>query len=70
MIKKNTKIIFEGNKESSEELAGGIPLSKGDVVKIHKSGKKVEYIVKDKQIECFMDGEDQEVNITYTLKKK
>lgn len=69
MIKKNTKVIFEDNS-GSEELAGGMPLSKGEIVKVHKKGMVIEYIVKDKTIDCFMDGEDQEVNITYTLAKK
>ena len=70
MIKKNTKIIFEGDSKLSEELSGGMPLSKGETVTVHKNGKTDKYIVADKQIECFMDGKDQEVNITYTLKKK
>jgi len=70
MIKKNTKIIFDGDKNTSESLSGGIPLSKGEIVNVHKNGKVIRYIVKDKKVDCFMDMEDQKVNITYTLKKK
>lgn len=40
MIKKNTKIIIEGEKNNNlEALQGGIPLSKGEIIKIHDSGK-------------------------------
>jgi hypothetical protein len=70
MIKKNTKVIFEDNPGISEDLAGGIPLSKGETITIHNKGKKTEYIIKDKKVEWFMDGKDQEVNIIYFLKKK
>jgi hypothetical protein len=71
MIKKNTKIIFEGNnKNNSTKLIGGIPLSKGEVVNVHNNGKVIKYIVHKKEIDCFMDKPDQEVNITYRLRKK
>ena len=70
MIKKNTRVIFEDNKgKVSEEFGGGMPLSKGEIVKIHKNGRVVSYIVKDKMIDCFMKGKDKEVNIVYTLKR-
>ena len=70
MIKKNTRVIFEDNKgKISEDFGGGMPLSKGEIVKIHKNGKVISYIVKDKMIDCFMKGENQEVNIVYILKK-
>jgi hypothetical protein len=68
MIKKNTKIVFEDGKE--EELDGGMPLTKGEVIHFHKSGKVIDYVVNDKIIDFFMDGKDQIVNITYVLKKK
>ena len=68
MIKKNTKVIFDDGKE--EELDGGMPLTKGEIIHVHKAGKKVDYEVKDKIIDCFLDGKDQMVNITYVLKKK
>lgn len=71
MIKKNTKIIFEdGDSASSDELAGGMPLSKGDIVHIHRGESIVDYEVADKIIDCFMGGEDQMVNIIYKLRKK
>jgi len=70
MIKKNTKIIFENEVDSGEVLDGGMPLSKGEIVKIHKDGKVVEYIVKDKTVDCYILDKDQEVNITYILKRK
>ncbi len=40
MIKKNTKIIFEGEKgKKIEYLEGGIPLSKGEIITIHEDLK-------------------------------
>jgi len=71
MIKKNTKIIFEGEENNStDELAGGMPLSRGDTVHIHHDGGVVDYEVVDKTIDCFMGGgDDQVVNIVYKLKK-
>ena len=69
MIKKNTKIIFKDRKDSIiEELAGGIPLSKDDIVKVHKNKAFVEYKVIDKTVDYFLEGTDQVVNITYTLR--
>ena len=71
MIKKSTKIIFEDQeRRSSEELIGGIPLSKGELVKVHKNGKTVEYIVHKKEVDCFMEEKDQRVNTVYRLRKK
>lgn len=71
MIKKNTKVIFKSEiDERSEEMVGGIPLSKGEVMTIHLDGKIELYEVTDKIIECFLDGEDQVVNITYVVSKK
>lgn len=70
MIKKNTKIIFEdGESNSSDELTGGMPLSKGEIVHVHRENQDTaDYEVVDKIIDCFMEGEDQRVNITYKLK--
>lgn len=71
MIKKNTKIVFEGEKNAKlEALEGGIPLSKGETITIHKGTKVINYEVKDKIIECFLEDKDQIVNITYILKRK
>lgn len=73
MIKKNTKIIFEdGEDKKIEEMMGGMPLSKGEVVHMHaeNSDKAVDYEVVDKIIDCYLKGEDQIVNITYVLRKK
>ncbi len=71
MIKKNTKVIFvDGNDNQTDDLVGGMPLSKGEIVHVHKNNQLTDYEVIDKNIECFLDGEDQTVNITYTLKKK
>lgn len=68
MIKKNTKIIIEGEDSSKfEALQGGIPLSKGEIITLHEGTKTSKYKVKEKQVECFLDREDQIVNITYTL---
>ncbi len=71
MIKKNTKVIFQdGGNQVTEELVGGIPLSKGEVVHFHKNSKTIDYKVVDKKVDCFLNGEDQKINITYKLKKK
>ena len=70
MIKKNTKIIFEdGANAGSDELVGGMPLSKGDIVHMHRDDDVVDYKVIEKTIDCFMGGEDQIVNIVYKLRK-
>jgi actin-like ATPase involved in cell morphogenesis len=68
MIKKNTKVIF-ANGEEQEELVGGIPLSKGEIVHLHRNGITTDYQVVEKMVDCYMDGEDQTVDITYTLQK-
>jgi hypothetical protein len=71
MIKKTTKVIFkDGKDEKTEELVGGIPLSKGEIIKVHKNNKIIEYEVVDKIIDCFLDGADQNVDITYIVEKK
>jgi len=71
MIKKNTKIIFEGEGNNKlDALQGGIPLSKGEIISVHEGQKTVKYEVKDKTIDCNFEGEDQIVNITYVLKRK
>jgi hypothetical protein len=71
MIKKNTKIILEGEENNKfEALQGGIPLSKGEIITFHEGDKKLKYKVKDKKIDCFLEGEDQIVNITYVLRKE
>ncbi|MFA7654075.1 MAG: hypothetical protein WCX97_03485 [Candidatus Magasanikbacteria bacterium] len=71
MIKKNTKAIFiDGDNQHEEDLAGGIPLTKGEILTIHKNDEVSVYSVVDKKTECFMGGDDQIVNIVYTLKKQ
>ncbi len=73
MIKKNTKVVFEdGENQKSDDLIGGMPLSKGEIVHVHEgdSGKSIDYEVADKTIDCFLKGDDQIVNIIYVLKKK
>ena len=52
-----------------ESLQGGIPLSEGEILNIHEGEKITLYKVIKKSIDCFFEGEDQIVNITYTLKK-
>jgi len=72
MIKKNTKVIFEdGSSSKTSEMIGGMPLSKGEVVHMHsKESDVVDYEVVDKIVDCYLDGEDQTVDITYILRKK
>jgi len=70
LIKKNTRIVFEDDAEL--DLEGGIPLAIGDIldIKTNKNKLKVgKFRVTKKEIECFLDGEDQIVNITYVLSK-
>ena len=66
MIKKNTKIIFEGEDGNSKELIGGIPLSKGEIITLNKSEK---FEVIDKIVEIEDKGKDQIADIIYKLKK-
>lgn len=68
MIKKNTKIIFVDDN-TVEEGIGGMPLSKGDIVKINKEGSTTEYEVIQKETELIYKEEDKIVNTTYHLKK-
>lgn len=70
MIKKNTTVIFQdGKNKKTEELVGGMPLSKGEVVHVHDENSKItDYEVVEKKIDCFLEGQDQRVNITYILK--
>ncbi|MFA6553571.1 MAG: hypothetical protein WCT27_04025 [Patescibacteria group bacterium] len=71
MIKKNTKVIFEdGNNKTTDEMIGGIPLSKGEMITVHKDGKAVHYEVADKVVDCYYEDQDQIVDITYIIKKK
>ena len=73
MIKKTTKIIFEDEEnKTTANMLGGMPLSKGEVVHIHKENEEevIDYDVKDKIINCFLKGSDQLVEITYVLKRR
>lgn len=71
MIKKNTKVIFQnGENKRSEDMVGGIPLSKGEIIKVHEGDKIILYKVADKTVDCFLNGDDQTINITYLLKTK
>ena len=71
MIKKNTTVIFEeGGSQRTEELKGGMPLSEGEIVNFHKNGEIIEYKVVKKEIDYHDKGEDQIVNVTYTLRKE
>lgn len=73
MIKKNTKVIFEDEQgKKSDELIGGMPLTKGEIVHFHQSDSDtvIDYEVVDKTIDYRIEGEDQIVDITYVLRKK
>lgn len=71
MIKKNTKVIFEdGDNKTTDEMIGGIPLSKGEMITVHKDGKAFQYEVADKVVDCYYEDQDQIVDITYIIKKK
>ncbi|MCX6744319.1 MAG: hypothetical protein NTX82_02230 [Candidatus Parcubacteria bacterium] len=71
MIKKNTKIIIEDEKGNASEWLGGLPLSVGEIIHLHadKTGTAIDYKVTDKTVDCYLEGEDQVVNIVYKLSK-
>jgi len=72
MIKKTTKIIFkEAGTETSQNLIGGMPLSKGEIVHLKRKDLEVtDYLVVDKIIDCVENGQDWAVDVTYVLKKR
>jgi len=71
MIKKNTKIIFRDSQENAtDELTGGIPLTKGEIITVKKDDQVKEYEVAEKKTEFIFEGEDQTANIEYVLKEK
>jgi hypothetical protein len=65
MIKKNTKLIFEGTGKIVEDK-GGIPLSEGEEITIESETWKVV----EKIVDCKYEGEDLVSDITYRLRKK
>jgi len=72
MIKKTTKVIFEsGNTRKEEELIGGIPLSRGEIINMHEknSQKIIKYEVVEKKVDCFWRGENQIIDV-YILRKQ
>lgn len=71
MIKKNTKIIIEDEKGNASEWLGGLPLSVGEIIHLHqdKTSPAIDYKVTDKIVDCYLEGEDQIVNIVYKIKK-
>jgi hypothetical protein len=71
MIKKNTKIIIEDEKGNSSEWLGGLPLSVGEIIHLHsgKTNPAIDYKVTDKTVDCYLEGEDQVVDIVYKIKK-
>ena len=72
MIKKNTRVILEGEAVSlDQQLKGGMPLGEGETVKLTPDGAEasVEYKVVKKKIDYILNGEEHEVNVEYTLKQ-
>jgi hypothetical protein len=69
-IKKNTKFIFEDNPEKSGDFIGGLPLSVGEEITIIEHGETITYFITDKKITANLDGEDEMVDVTYTVKTK
>lgn len=68
MIKKNTKIVFKnGEDERPFDMVGGIPLSKGEVITVHEGNAEKIYEVSDKIVDCYINGDDQTVDITYVI---
>jgi hypothetical protein len=54
----------------TKNMIGGIPLSKGEIIKVHENDKTVLYEVVDKIVECFLGDKEQTVDITYVVKRK
>ena len=71
MIKKNTKVIFkDGENKKIEDMVGGIPLSKGEIIRVHENDNVVLYEVVDKIVDCFLNSEDQVIDIIYIVERK
>ena len=71
MIKKNTKVVFKDARNvREEEMVGGIPLSKGEIIRVHENDVVVEFEVAEKKIDCYFNGPDKVVDIVYTVVKK
>lgn len=68
MIKKNTKIIIDG-KETLDEI-GGVPLSKGETVRVHSPAGVEEYVVVEKTVDYLEEDGDSVINIQYRLERK
>ncbi len=68
MVKKNIKMLFGDSGEVIEDK-GGIPLSVGEVMKMHQAdGSIVEYEVISKEVDCRADGEDWIVDVVFSLR--
>ncbi|OGY42112.1 MAG: hypothetical protein A2Y82_03245 [Candidatus Buchananbacteria bacterium RBG_13_36_9] len=72
MIKKNTKIVIEDDAGKSSEWIGGIPLSVGEIIHLYqnKTEAPVDYEVVNKEVNCYIQGADQLVDVTYFLREK
>ncbi|MDD3284609.1 MAG: hypothetical protein PHZ07_03380 [Patescibacteria group bacterium] len=70
-MKKNTTIIFQDDgSETTKEIIGGIPLSKGEIIRVHEKDEIIFYEVIDKIVDCFLNNEEQTTDIVYVVKKK
>ncbi len=72
MIKKNTTAIFrDGELKGTHDWKGGMPLTKGEILKVHLKDpeRTIEYVLDQKTMDCFVDGEDQMVEVVYHFKK-
>jgi len=68
MIKKHTKVVFkDGDFKGEYDWKGGIPLSKGEEMKVKTGGKELNYRLTEKEIVCNAEGEDQIVDVVYTF---
>ena len=69
-IKKNTKFIFEDTPDKNGDFIGGLPLSVGEELTITENGETITYLIINKKITANLDGEDEMVDVIYTVKKK
>ena len=70
MIKKNTQAIFlDGEYKGEYDWKGGIPLSEGEVMKVHLKDKILSYKLENKSVDCFDEGDDQAVMVVYQFRE-
>jgi len=66
MIKKTTTATFrDGAYQGTYDWEGGIPLSRGEVIKVTIDASQLAYRLVKKDVALEVDGQSQSVAITY-----